>query len=447
MWLLPLQNIWSPVWFSKNAKTGWPRKNEMRSHTGLSNDNWQDTPTDYSLCPATGEFLNTELERHFQTYHLARTQSQLRLTLSFCATFYVLFALTDFAILGTTYGAFVLLSARLFVAVSAAICLFLLKRYPHSIDLPRQVASMIDIIGMGAFQIIVLYRPHEIPWHSMSMSIMLIVVYLFIPNTFLNSITVALATTFSFCLLSVGIGHMNLSDILTMAMLLVFANGVGIVAARRYHRMWRHEFSSQSILKDISVRDPLTGCYNRRHLQDYLLEREFERACRYPSWLTVLICDLDHFKNVNDLHGHLVGDAALHNFAGLLKTMCREHVDSVIRFGGEEFLLLLPETDLAGGAGLAERLRVMLAERPIYSDKTKELELLITASFGVVSVNFATEGHGVSPQTLIAEADRLLYHAKKSGRNRVEAAEYTRQPLVALNGGITHVPLREAFAD
>jgi diguanylate cyclase (GGDEF)-like protein len=139
-------------------------------------------------------------------------------------------------------------------------------------------------------------------------------------------------------------------------------NLFGYVAARRYQILWREEYSAQMVLKNLSVRDPLTGCYNRRHLHDRLLETEISRAQRYRLSLTVIMCDLDHFKAVNDTYGHYGGDAVLQRFAALLQSMTRDSIDSVVRYGGEEFLLILPETDLAGGELLAERLRQTLAD-------------------------------------------------------------------------------------
>jgi diguanylate cyclase (GGDEF)-like protein len=110
-----------------------------------------------------------------------------------------------------------------------------------------------------------------------------------------------------------------------------------------------------------------------------------------------------------------------------VQTICREHVDSVIRYGGEEFLLVLPETDLNSGTTVAERLRTAIAENPAYRDGAQTV--LVTASFGVASVDFSVPGHGVSPQSLITKADELLYCARKAGRNRVEFAKRSRETV------------------
>jgi len=380
-------------------------------------------------------FSDRAFETAFQRYRLPGVQKQLRLTLSFCATFYLLFALTDVAALGYTERALYSLIARVLVAMSAATGILALARHPQSLRVPVIVATLVEIVGMAAFMVVVLCRPAEVHWHAMSMGIMLIVVYLFIPNAFINATCVALASTLVFSLIALQVGGLSVSDVFTMAMLLILVNATGIVAACRHEQLRRQEFGAQTELRRISVLDPLTGCYNRRHLQDHLLDREVERAYRYPAWLTVIMCDLDHFKRVNDTYGHVVGDAVLQCFSALLQTMCRERVDSVIRYGGEEFLLLLPETNLAGGIGLAERLRAMLADQPIHVDAAQSVA--VTASFGVAAVDFSVEGHGVSPQKLVAMADKLLYRAKRAGRNRVESTELTHEPLVLWPTGRT----------
>ena len=393
---------------------------------------------DLGVCTLSGSFRDAAVEAVFRRQDLPWTHRHLRLSLSFCASFYLLFALTDVAALGYTQAALFSFLARVFVVLAALGGMVWLRRRPQSVRVPVTVATTVEIVGMAAFMVVVLYRPAEVPWHAMSMSIMLIVVYLFIPNAFINAAGVASLSTLVFGLLVVQIGSLTNSDLITMGMLLILANAFGIVAARRYQQLRRQEFGTQAALRRLSVRDPLTGCFNRRHLQQHLLEREVERASRYPAWLTVVMCDLDHFKRVNDTYGHVVGDAVLKRFAALLQKLCREHVDSVIRYGGEEFLLLLPETDLAGGLGLAERLRAELAERPIYGKG--EQTVTVSASFGVAAVDFASGGLDVSPQALVAAADDLLYRAKRAGRNRVESAEYVpASPVLAGHGEASEV--------
>lgn len=387
---------------------------------GISLQNATEDQYGFDLHPLRGEFRNSKLENDFQRHHLAQNQSQLRITLAFSCFFYLAFAVTDVAVLGYSHEALILFLARLVVAATAIAIIYLVYRRPLFLVATGFAATAVEIVGMTAFMLVVLYRPDEIPWHAMSISIMLIVVYLYIPNRLILALGVALATTVAFLFIVLAAGNLKPSDLITMSMLLLLTNAFGYVAARRYHRLWRDEFQAQSFLKDLSIRDHLTGCYNRRYLFGRL-EEEILRAQRHGLWLTVIICDLDHFKLVNDTYGHMAGDLVLRAFSRLLQDMTREHVDCLVRYGGEEFILVLPETDLSGGARLAERLRTAFAENPTRIANNQEIRA--TASFGVVAVNYSVARKKITPDALIAAADERLYCAKNAGRNHVKSGD------------------------
>jgi diguanylate cyclase (GGDEF)-like protein len=159
--------------------------------------------------------------------------------------------------------------------------------------------------------------------------------------------------------------------------------------------------------------DGLTGLANRRQCEE-ALAAELARVERFGGPLAVVVADLDWFKDVNDRYGHPAGDVVLREFANLLQETLRD-IDLAGRWGGEEFLLILPGTDLAGGAQVAERIRVALAGRIVLSvDGTP---IPVTASFGVAATPPAT-----TASELFAAADAAMYEAKKSGRNRVQTA-------------------------
>ena len=165
--------------------------------------------------------------------------------------------------------------------------------------------------------------------------------------------------------------------------------------------------------------DGLTGLANRRHGEE-VLAVEVARAQRFGGPVGIVLADLDGFKDVNDRHGHPTGDIALREFADVLRETVRD-VDLVCRWGGEEFLLVLPGTDTDGAEQLAERVRETLRDRVLVGpDGTP---LLVTASFGVASFPDAA-----SPDQLVAEADRALYEAKRNGKDRVERATRAASP-------------------
>jgi diguanylate cyclase (GGDEF)-like protein len=159
--------------------------------------------------------------------------------------------------------------------------------------------------------------------------------------------------------------------------------------------------------------DGLTGLANRRQCEE-TLEDELARVERFGGALAVVVADLDWFKDVNDRHGHPAGDAVLREFAVLLQETVRD-VDLAGRWGGEEFVLVLPGTDLEGGAQLAERIRVLLAGRTLLAVDGSPIP--VTASFGVAAVPPAK-----TASELFAAADAAMYQAKRAGKNRVETA-------------------------
>jgi two-component system cell cycle response regulator len=156
-----------------------------------------------------------------------------------------------------------------------------------------------------------------------------------------------------------------------------------------------------------SLTDPLTGVGNRRRLEQ-ALAAEVSRASRTGARLCAIMADLDHFKRVNDTYGHAAGDNVLMAFGDLLRRHTRA-IDIVARFGGEEFVVLLPYTELENAIAIADRIRESLAACPIES-----LPDRVTASFGVAEMALDEPGSG-----LLRRADAALYDAKHSGRNRV----------------------------
>jgi two-component system cell cycle response regulator len=169
----------------------------------------------------------------------------------------------------------------------------------------------------------------------------------------------------------------------------------------------------------LSITDALTGAFNRRYLMEQL-PREVERCRRYANPLSVIMCDIDHFKQVNDVRGHASGDEVLQQFAARIQKSIRTHSDWLARLGGEEFLIVLPETDYEGAVCAAEKIRGIVVESPFI---TRVGNLQVTSSFGVASTDLQGPDLSLKVETLMKTADECLYRSKQAGRNRTTAVE------------------------
>jgi diguanylate cyclase (GGDEF)-like protein len=170
----------------------------------------------------------------------------------------------------------------------------------------------------------------------------------------------------------------------------------------------------RDVLRDLSMLDGLTGLNNRRRFNEYMM-MEWKRASRSKSDITVLLIDIDHFKLYNDQYGHLQGDECLKKIAKKAKEVLNRPGDFVARWGGEEFVCILPETDAAGGVAVAQRFRKCIYDMNIPNKNTGSWGR-VTVSIGVAHV---VPDKNARWDSLIQKADEKLYEAKEAGRNMV----------------------------
>jgi two-component system cell cycle response regulator len=182
---------------------------------------------------------------------------------------------------------------------------------------------------------------------------------------------------------------------------------------RRKHYVDQLRSSFQASL-EMAVTDQLTGLYNRRYLASHLTAM-FDRAYWTGRPLAVMILDIDHFKRINDSHGHDVGDKVIQEFAERMSRSVRG-IDLACRYGGEEFLIAMPDTDASFAAVVAERLRHEIASAKFVVNGARD-ELDVTTSIGIASTENGPEDD--TAQKLIKRADEALYEAKQAGRNKV----------------------------
>lgn len=184
---------------------------------------------------------------------------------------------------------------------------------------------------------------------------------------------------------------------------------IALVISEVFFRIRRHQYELQGELEQQARTDALTGLANRRVFEDRL-GKEMARSKRHGDPLSIVLGDLDHFKGVNDSFGHEVGDRLLHEVSRILQETLREE-DLAVRWGGEEFLLMLPATNLDSAFEVAERIRSRIADGPIPCDGQN---VPVTISFGVAQL-----ARDESIHQLIRRADDAMYRAKSEGRNRV----------------------------
>jgi diguanylate cyclase (GGDEF)-like protein len=194
------------------------------------------------------------------------------------------------------------------------------------------------------------------------------------------------------------------------------------IAGMAYHYL-NVQQELEAALRHLAESDPLTQILNRVGIMTEL-SRRYAEFQRYGSVFSVLMVDVDHFKSINDRLGHLAGDHVLRRVAGIIRSALRE-VDSVGRYGGEEFLVVLPGTRIDSAINTAERIRVAIEQIPI---RVEREQIRVTVSIGAMA---AAPGGPANLEALIDGADRAMYDAKHSGRNRVMPPPRPVTPLRA----------------
>lgn len=228
----------------------------------------------------------------------------------------------------------------------------------------------------------------------------------------MRSLVAVVMLLFSFYARRLLIAQKNISDELT-----IYQNDLELLVEERTKKLEKtnasleeeilERKSAEKKLEELATTDPLTLLYNRRKFNE-LVDYEIEKEKRYALGLSVIYCDIDHFKNINDTYGHDVGDEVLIAFAKLLKESLRES-DTVARWGGEEFVILIPSKTADIAVEIAEKMRKNIEDNVFLNVGT------VTASFGVSHyINNDTK------EAMLKRADKALYKAKENGRNCVE---------------------------
>jgi diguanylate cyclase (GGDEF)-like protein len=232
-------------------------------------------------------------------------------------------------------------------------------------------------------------------------------------NGMLKQAFVVISIVFIFCLACIGLALKRLRARSVEAH--SYAETTAVMNRKLTKEIGTRKIAERK-LEQISLTDTLTGLSNRRHFER-TLAREWKRALRNRLDLTVILIDIDHFKLYNDKYGHLAGDDCLKVVANALKKSLTRPGDIIARFGGEEFIAILPETPIEGGMKIADAMRAQVESLNIvHLHAQPQLRNIVTVSIGVTT---AMPEKSISPETLILTADQALYDAKHKGRNRV----------------------------
>lgn len=383
----------------------------------------------YQLSTWRGEFVDPATEQAFRKHVEPTMARHLRVAVLIWAALLLLFGLLDYQGLGWSEGFAHLMLARAGAAMFLCGFAWRLRRHPELASSGYGVSAL-AVIGFLMFFIIYFARPDITIWNIGVTLILLISLFLFIPGRVYPSLLAALFGIAG-TLYCIALKGSTAATLVGLSFILLLPVIVGFAAALRLQLVQRQQFSlySQVIaanreleaeierrkaleeeLKRQATTDPLTGLFNRRQYE-MLFHREWERCNRLREHLSLCVVDLDHFKQINDSYGHDLGDKVLVHVANLFTRTLRQS-DVIGRFGGEEFILLLPDTDITQARHVVGRLREQLEVTPV---PVQEADIKLTATFAVTEVR--KDDQGIND--VIRRADQALYEGKKAGRNQV----------------------------
>ncbi|QTF94260.1 GGDEF domain-containing protein [Halomonas sp. BM-2019] len=385
------------------------------------------------------EFRDSALEALFQRTLLSYHACQLRLALGVIAALLLAFSLADYNLLGPGEAFLTLLAMRLMIV---AVCLLLaLAVWQRPAVAQWQLPiNLVCLLGLSGLLLVIPLRPESSGIHVASIVVASMALYLFIPSRLPWMLAGNAYLFLGFVMSAMLWAPLPPGLMLTSLLLLLFVNLLGFVTITRIKRLKREQFALlleersanrrlkieireraalETRLRHMACIDGLTGIANRRHFFE-LAEQELRRARRDGTPLAICMVDVDLFKQLNDRHGHAVGDLVLSSVASCCQSVLRES-DVLGRYGGEEFVIALPLADLATAAAIGERLRdrVRALKLPVLGDETS-----LTVTVGISRVE---EGESRLDHALL-RADRALYAGKAQGRNCVVVASRPQQP-------------------
>ncbi len=387
-----------------------------------------------AIRPLAAEFADRDMEAHYWLDSTPEAASGARRAGLVTAVWFLAFSLADLLAVGVGTRWLVLVLVRLGAIVPTLALVDALRRDPRLVR-NHSLLTLIQATLFGGYQVVALLQPDVGTVETATVGVIVIIVFMLVPNRLVLSTSLCVVGCIVWVIASVLQGGLRGAEVAARSSVLVATMVIGFVGANRIATTSRREFAmrirERSINERLSVEvawrqrmehelvrraniDDLTGLANRRWFHE-LAEQELRRAQRHNHPLSVVVLDVDHFKAVNDTHGHIAGDEVLVELGRVLNEQVRR-VDVLGRIGGEEFAVVMPGADLARCRDVSERLRLAVADLRF---RFGGVAVAPTVSIGVTTCDVWTERLSEA----LDRADTALYQAKAEGRNCVVAIE------------------------
>lgn len=354
-----------------------------------------------------GEFSDRDIENEYISLYMLSSVNYLRILSIVLGLLNSFFLIPDYFLNNGNTSFYYILAGRAVFIIIIIIFSFAIKRMKKHHDLIIWV-TICEALAVILFLFV--YYEYESPDFLIQAfgAIVIVIAFFIVPNKWVNTALVSLILITGFFIVSVlNYEISELSEFAAGIIYLIILFIASLYISLRNNINERIQYVNQKELIRLSVTDPLSGAYNRLKM-DQEMKKWVEYSKRYALPLTVAIFDFDNFKKINDTYGHLVGDNIISESAALINQQIRQS-DVFARWGGEEFMLLLPNTDARSARESVNRIRSII-EKNIYAEDVK-----ITCSIGLAELT-----HDDDIVSFIQKADKALYVAKVNGKNRVE---------------------------
>lgn len=368
-----------------------------------------------------GEFKNRDLERKYLIDTWTSKSVRLQFTVLITAILYLLAIVADFMQIGFGQQLNIMLAGRSFVSLIGLAVFLIYFLDKGSLDFKCNAVT-IYMSALFLCESLELWVKGQII-NGMSVPgtvFIALAYYIFLPPKSSNSLTAAIGGSIVYILTLVLLTTAPMDSVFNITLYMILANGFGLYALIQSNKSKRNNFALLARLREMAETDSLTQALSRRRLLE-VGERLFRYAQKFRTPFSLLILDIDDFKLVNDSYGHHAGDFVLAEIANRCKEAIRG-VDAFGRYGGEEFVIVLPHSDLSQAMGVAERIRKSVHEQPF---EFEEECLTVTVSLGAAQITPQSE----SIKDIIRNADQGLYKAKAGGKNRTCLIQFDNDKL------------------